>query len=228
METKIYTITDPEKDRDKIREAAEVIAAGGIVAFPTDTVYALGCDMNNEKALRKLFEVKQRPGDNPVSVLVGRDLDACLIVDITAENSQWMTRFIENYWPGPLTMIMPRISERISLFITGGGKNVAVREPNDPIALALLAECENPIAAPSANISGHPSPTSAQHVIDEFDGKIDMILAGPDCKEGVESTVLDMTESTMKIIRPGSITKEQLEEVIPRKIEVVPREISLE
>ena len=228
METKIYTITDPQKDIDKIKEAAEVINNGGLVAFPTDTVYALGCDMNNEKALRKLFEVKQRPGDNPVSVLVGRDLDAYLIIDITVENSQWMTRFVENFWPGPLTIVMPRISKSISLFITGGGLNVAVRQPDDPIALALLAETENPLAAPSANLSGRPSPTTAQHVIDEFDGKIDMILAGPDCKEGVESTVVDLTEPRMRIIRPGSITKEQLEGVVPRKIDLVPLDISLE
>jgi L-threonylcarbamoyladenylate synthase len=227
METKIYTVTDPEKDKDIIEEAAEVIKNGGIVAFPTDTVYALGADVDNEEAVKKLFEVKNRPLDNPIGILVARDLDMHLCIDITAPNSNLATKLIENFWPGPLTIVMPRIMGRIDSIVTGGSRNVGVRQPDDAIAQALIYAVEKPIAAPSANISGHPSPTTAQHVIDDMNGKIDMILCGPDCKTGLESTIIDLSEDTPMIIRPGTITKEEIEEVIPKKVALVPQDISL-
>ena len=227
METKIYTITDLEKDHDKIVEAAEIIKNGGLVAFPTDTVYAVGAAMDNEAAIDKLFEVKQRPKDNPVSVLVARDLDIHLVIDITAPNNQFMSRFVEEFWPGPLTIVMPRILGRVPENITGGRLSVGVRQPDDPIARALIDEVGVPLAAPSANISGHPSPTTGQHVIDDLNGKVDMILVGPDCKTGIESTIIDLSYELPVIIRPGSITKDQLQEVIPRRIQEVPQEHSL-
>lgn len=227
METKIYTITDLEKDHDKIVEAAEIIKSGGLVAFPTDTVYAVGAAMDNEAAIDKLFEVKQRPKDNPVSVLVARDLDIHLVIDITAPNNQFMSRFVEEFWPGPLTIVMPRILGRVPENITGGRLSVGVRQPDDPIARALIDEVGVPLAAPSANISGHPSPTTGQHVIDDLNGKVDMILVGPDCKTGIESTIIDLSYELPVIIRPGSITKDQLQEVIPRRIQEVPQEHSL-
>ncbi len=227
METKIYTITDLEKDHDKIEEAAEIIRNGGLVAFPTDTVYAVGAAMDNEEAVDKLFEVKQRPKDNPISVLVARDLDIHLVIDITAPNNQFMSRFVEEFWPGPLTIVMPRILGRVPENVTGGRLSVGVRQPDDPIARALIDEAGVPLAAPSANISGHPSPTTGQHVIDDLNGKVDMILIGPDCKTGIESTIIDLSYELPVIIRPGSITKDQLQEVIPRKIQEVPSEHSL-
>ena len=184
METKIYTITDPEKDHDKIAEAAEILRNGGLVAFPTDTVYAVGASLNEEAAIDRLFEVKQRPKDNPVSVLVARDLDIHLVIDITAPNNQFMSRFVENFWPGPLTIVMPRIKGRVPSGVTGGGENVGVRQPDDPIARALIDETGAPLAAPSANISGHPSPTTGQHVIDDLNGKVDMIPRGTGLQDG--------------------------------------------
>ena len=227
METKIYTITDPEKDHDKIAEAAEILRNGGLVAFPTDTVYAVGASLNDEAAIDKLFEVKQRPKDNPVSVLVARDLDIHLVIDITAPNNQFMSRFVKNFWPGPLTIVMPRIKGRVPSNVTGGGENVGVRQPDDPIAQALIDEAGMPLAAPSANISGHPSPTTGQHVIDELNGKIDMILVGPDCKTGIESTIVDLSGEYPVVVRPGTVTRDQLQEVIPKRVLEVPREDSL-
>ena len=224
METKIYTITDPEKDRDKIEEAAEIIKNGGIVAFPTDTVYALGASIDSEDAIRRIYEAKNRPLDNPINVLVARDLDMHMVIDITAPNNKFLSRFIENFWPGPLTIIMPKIENRVSSLITAGGKSVGVRQPNNAIAQALIDAADVPLAAPSANISGHPSPTTAQHVIDDLNGKVDMILAGPDCDMGIESTIVDLSGDDVVVTRPGAITPEQLEEVIPRKVYVVPRE----
>lgn len=227
METKIYTITDPEKDHDKIAEAAEIMRNGGLVAFPTDTVYAVGASINCEEAVDKLFEVKQRPKDNPVSVLVARDLDIHLVIDITAPNNQFMSRFVEEFWPGPLTIVMPRIQGRVPSNVTGGKLSVGVRQPDDPIARALIDEVGAPVAAPSANISGHPSPTTGQHVIDDLNGKVDVILVGPDCKTGIESTIIDLSGDFPLIVRPGTITKDQLQAVIPKKIHEVPSDSSL-
>lgn len=227
METKIYTITDPEKDHDKIAEAAEILRNGGLVAFPTDTVYAVGASLNDEAAIDRLFEVKQRPKDNPVSVLVARDLDIHLVIDITAPNNQFMSRFAENFWPGPLTIVMPRIKGRVPSNVPGGGESVGVRQPDDPIAQALIDEAGMPLAAPSANISGHPSPTTGQHVIDDLNGKVDMILVGPDCKTGIESTIVDLCGEYPVVVRPGTVTRDQLQEVIPKKVLEVPREDSL-
>ncbi len=226
METKIYTITDPEKDHDKIAEAAEILRNGGLVAFPTDTVYAVGAIVNDEAAVDKLFEAKQRPKDNPISVLVARDLDIHLVIDITAPNNQFMSRFVEAFWPGPLTIIMPRIRGRIPANVAGGGMNVGVRMPDNPIALALIDEAGAPLAAPSANISGHPSPTTGQHVIDDLNGRVDMILVGPDCDSGIESTIVDLSQDQIFVIRPGVITRDQLQEVIPRRIYEVPSDSS--
>ncbi len=229
METKIYTVTDPEKDRDKITEAAEVLKNGGIVAFPTDTVYALGALMNNEDGVKRLFEVKERPKDNPMSVLVARDLDMHLVVDISAAGSQFAFRFVEEFWPGPLTIIMPKVIGRVPDVVTGGTYKVGVRNPKDDIAVALIDEAGYPVVAPSANLSGRPSPTTGQHVIDDLNGKVDMILVGPDSEIGVESTVIDLTYEHPTIVRKGSVTLEQLQEAVPARIVTaeVPGVISL-
>ena len=218
VETKIYHITDPVADHDKIAEAAEIIKNGGVVAFPTDTVYAVGASLDDEKAIERIFEVKNRPKENPVSVLVGRDLDMHLCINIISPNNNIASRFIENFWPGPLTIVMPRILSRVPSIVTAGNLGVGVRMPDDPIALALINEAGVPVVAPSANISGHPSPTTGQHVIDDLNGKVDMILVGPDCKTGIESTIVDLTGEYPVITRPGSITIDQLQDLVPRKV----------
>ena len=227
METKIYQITDPEKDAEKIEEAAEIIRNGGIVAFPTDTVYALGASLDKPEAIDRLFEVKNRPKENPMNILVSRGLDMHLCVDIVRPNWVFASKLLEEFWPGPLTIIMPKVIGRVSNQITGGLEGVGVRQPDDPIARALIDAVGDPVVAPSANVSGKPSPTTAQHVIDEFNGKIDMILAGPDCKTGIESTVIDFTREYPVIVRPGTITKDQIQELIPRKVYEVPGDLSL-
>ena len=218
METKIYNITDLEQDREKITEAAEILKNGGLVAFPTDTVYAVGAAISQKEAIEKLFEVKNRPKDNPVGVLVARDLDMHMVADITAPNTSWADDFIEAFWPGPLTLVMPRLEFRVLAEITAGGDTIAVRQPDNDIARALIMECGEPVAAPSANISGHPSPTTGQHVIDELNGKVDMILVGEDCPVGFESTILLLKEDNPIVLRKGAITRDQLQEVIPKKI----------
>lgn len=226
METKIYKITDPEKDRDKIAEAAEVLKNGGLVAFPTDTVYAVGAIISNNDAVKKLFEVKNRPEDNPIGVLVARDLDMHLVADVTAPNTQIASDFIEKFWPGPLTLVMPCLEFRVPPAAVAGGNTIGVRQPDNAIAKALINECEEPLAAPSANISGHPSPTTGQHVIDDLNGKIDMILVGEDCPVGIESTILDLSHDHPVILRQGAVSKEELQTVSPRKILEVPQQDS--
>ena len=218
METKIYHITDPEEDFDKIAEAAEVLKNGGLVAFPTDTVYAVGAAISQYDAIERLFEVKNRPKDNPMSVLVARDLDIHMVADFTAPNSAAVANFIEMFWPGPLTIVMKRLDYRVLGIITGGSQKIGVRMPDNAIAQALINEVENPVVAPSANISGHPSPTTGQHVIDELNGKVDMILVGPDCKLGIESTIVDLSDDHPVILRKGPLTRDQLQEACPRKI----------
>lgn len=230
METKVLRITDPQADHDKIEEAAEIIRNGGIVAFPTDTVYALGASMENEEAIEKLYEVKQRPKENPMNILVARDLDIHTVINLTSTSSIFMSKLIENFWPGPLTIVMDRLPVYVSSLITAGMDTVGVRQPDDPIATELIYAVDHPIVAPSANISGHPSPTTAQHVIDEFDGKIDAILVGPDCKEGIESTIIDLSKEYPIILRPGTITIDEIQDVLPKRVyqvESVPAEYSL-
>ena len=150
-----------------------------------------------------------------------------LCIDITAPNGQFASRLIEEFWPGPLTVIMPRIIGRVPSEVTGGLLGIGVRQPDDDIARALIDEVGTPVVAPSANLSGHPSPTTGQHVIDDLNGKVDMILVGPDCKTGIESTVVDLTRDYPVIVRPGTITREQIQEVIPRKVYEVPGDLSL-
>ena len=218
METKIYRITDVEKDRDKIKEAADVLMNGGLVAFPTDTVYAVGACISRKEAVERIFEVKNRPKDNPLGVLVARDLDMHLVADVTAPSTTWASEFIEAFWPGPLTLVMPSVGFRVISEITAGRDTIAVRQPDNEIARALIGECDEPVAAPSANVSGHPSPTTGQDVIEEMNGKVDIILVGEDCPVGIESTILLIKEDHPILLRKGAITKEQLQEVVPKKI----------
>ncbi|WP_258083958.1 L-threonylcarbamoyladenylate synthase [Thermococcus thermotolerans] len=196
-------------DERKIRIAARFILMGKLVAFPTETVYGLGADALNEEAVKRIFEAKGRPPDNPLIVHIS-DFDDLrkLARDIPREAKLLAERF----WPGPLTMVLPK-REEVPYATTGGLDTVAVRMPAHPIALALI-KASTPIAAPSANISGKPSPTLAEHVIDDFYGRIDCIIDGGETKIGVESTVIDMSSERPTLLRPGGLPLEEIEQVI--------------
>lgn len=211
METKILT----EK---QICEAGEIIRAGGLVAFPTETVYGLGADALNEGAVAKVYEAKGRPGDNPMIVHIGRASD---IGQLTPHLSADIVTLIENFWPGPLTLVVKR-KKGVPDRTTGGLDTVGVRMPDSPIALELINRSGCPIAAPSANLSGKPSPTRVEDVIEDLQGKVDAIVKGPDCRVGIESTVLDISGETPTILRPGIITPQNIEAAIGKKVELDP------
>lgn len=210
METKIRKIDKNKIDEKIIEEAAEILREGGLVAFPTETVYGLGADALQEEAARKTYAAKGRPSDNPLIVHIA-DYDDLrkIAVNIPAETDMLAAHF----WPGPLTMIFEK-SPIVPYGTTGGLDTVAVRMPEDPVAAALIRATGGFISAPSANTSGRPSPTTAGHVEEDLGGKIDMILDGGTVDIGLESTILDMTVSPPMILRPGAITAEMFEKVI--------------
>jgi L-threonylcarbamoyladenylate synthase len=194
----------------EIDRAAETLRAGGLVAFPTETVYGLGADATNANAIRKIFAVKGRPSTNPL---------ICHVADIEVAQRYarvWplaASRVAERFWPGPLTIVVPKTAEIVSE-VTAGRDTVGLRAPNHPIARALLRAFDKPLAGPSANKSTHVSPTTAQHVRDEFGDAIDLILDGGPCAVGIESTVLDLSGEQPAILRPGGVSREQIESVI--------------
>ena len=210
MKTKIIDLTI-EKDADtKIREAADVLKHGGLVAFPTETVYGIGADAFNEEAVRRVYEAKGRPSDNPMIVHIARASDAGLLA---SKFSPEFVKLADAFWPGPLTMVLPK-REEVPTRVTGGLDTVGIRLPDSQIAQALIKHAGTPVAAPSANLSGRPSPTKAEHVIEDLDGKVDVILIGPECRVGIESTVIDMTTSPPCILRPGVVTADEIEAVL--------------
>ncbi len=204
--TKIITVDVNEPEKENIREAAKYIREGDVVAFPTETVYGLGADALSPEAVKKIFIAKGRPQDNPLIVHIARkDEIERIAKGITYE----VKALMETFWPGPLTLILEK-KDLIPKEITAGLNTVGIRMPSHPAALQLILESGVPIAAPSANISGRPSPTTAQHVIKDLAGKIPVILDGGPTQVGLESTVLDMTSGTPVILRPGGVTYEQL------------------
>ena len=209
METKILTTSEED-----IKKAAEIISRGGLVAFPTETVYGLGADALNPDAVARVYEAKGRPSDNPMIVHISRASD---IGQLTPMLSADIVALIENFWPGPLTMVLKKKDE-VPYRTTGGLETVAVRMPDSKAALSLINYAGCPIAAPSANISGSPSPTRARDVIADMDGKIDAIISGDDCRVGIESTVVDMTGEVPTILRPGIITAENIEAAIGKTV----------
>ncbi|MGI6737189.1 MAG: L-threonylcarbamoyladenylate synthase [Anaerovoracaceae bacterium] len=209
METKILDCT-----AENIRLAAKVIRDGGLVAFPTETVYGLGADAFNADAVRRVYAAKGRPSDNPMIVHIARASDLGQLTPMLSED---IVKLADNFWPGPLTMVL-RKKDPVPKTTTGGLDTVAVRLPDHPAARDLINYAGTPIAAPSANISGRPSPTKAEHVIHDLDGKVDIILAGDDCRVGIESTVLDLTGETPMVLRPGIVTPEQIEATLGRKV----------
>lgn len=202
MKTQLVTM-------DALQAAAGIIRDGGLVAFPTETVYGLGADAMNAEAAAKIYEAKGRPSDNPLIVHIA-DKEQ---VDLLAENvPEAAKRIMEAFWPGPLTIILNKKKE-VPHGTTGGLNTVAIRMPSHPVAQALIRESGCMIAAPSANTSGRPSPTTAAHVMEDMQGRIPMILDGGAVGIGIESTILDMTGEIPMILRPGYITKEMLEKV---------------
>ena len=212
MKTDIIQINIHSPEPDKLAYAAEVLKNGGLVAFPTETVYGLGANALNASAVSTIFKAKGRPSDNPLIVHVAdsQDLDR-----LTVSKPEVAEILIKNFWPGPLTLVIPR-SSAIPDIVTAGLDTVAVRMPSHPIALSLIKAAGIPVAAPSANSSGKPSPTCARHVIDDLEGKVDVIIDGGSVAVGLESTVLDITSPIPAILRPGGVTREQLESVLGR------------
>lgn len=212
MKTVIEKITDlmTEDDRKKIQEAGCILKEGGLVAFPTETVYGLGADALNPEASKKIYAAKGRPSDNPLIVHIS---NMKALEGITADIPQKARQMAERFWPGPLTMIFSK-NAQVPLETTGGLETVAVRMPNHPIALALIDAGGGYIAAPSANTSGKPSPTLAEHVAQDMNGRIPMILDGGAVGIGIESTIVDFSGDVPMILRPGYITPEMICEVI--------------
>lgn len=210
MNTKVITVDKQNPDSGALREAGEILKNGGLVAFPTETVYGLGGDGMNPDSSRKIYTAKGRPSDNPLIIHIA-DMDSLgkLVKSVPLKAK----KLAEKFWPGPLTMIF-RKSREVPYETTGGLESVAVRMPSHPVALALIRAGGGYVAAPSANTSGRPSPTKAEHVIEDLQGKIEMIVDGGDVGIGLESTIVDFTEDIPIILRPGYVNQTMIEEVI--------------
>lgn len=197
-------------DEAALARAAQIIRSGGLVAFPTETVYGLGADALRESAVRKIFTAKDRPHDDPLIVHIAHKHQLALIARNIPQRA-W--DLAERFWPGPLTLVLPK-TEKVPAATTGGLETVAVRAPAHPVARRLIELSECPIAAPSANRFGRPSPTTAQHVLEDLAGRIELILDGGPTPIGVESTVLDLTFEPPMVLRPGGVTLEALREIV--------------
>lgn len=218
MDTKMIRVEDTERIRDEeLAEAARILRNGGLVAFPTETVYGLGANALDEKAAAKIYAAKGRPSDNP---LIAHISSLEELEPLVTEIPEAGRKLAEAYWPGPLTMVFPK-SDRVPYGTTGGLDTVAVRMPSDPVAHRLIALAGVPIAAPSANTSGRPSPTMAEHVWQDMNGKIEMIIDGGPVGIGVESTIVDVSGEVPTLLRPGAVTVEMLEAVVG-KVEIDP------
>ena len=213
METEVLVVKEnniDDKALEGIKRAGEIIKKGGLVAFPTETVYGLGGDGLNPESSKKIYAAKGRPSDNPLIVHVSNMED---VKDIVKEVPESAIKLANAFWPGPLTMIMNK-NDRVSYETTGGLDTVAIRMPNNKIALALIEASGGYIAAPSANISGRPSPTLAKYCEEDLSGKIEMIIDGGQVGIGLESTIVDLTSEIPMILRPGYITAEMLKDVL--------------
>jgi len=214
METRIIKIDQMNPDIKKIKIAANIIKKGGLVAFPTETVYGLGANSLNSEAVLKIFKVKNRPADNP---LINHIADKEWIYKLAEKVPEEAIMLAETFWPGPLTMIFKK-RKIVPDVVTAGLKTTAIRMPKNKIALNLIKYSQCPIAAPSANTSGRPSPTMAEHVIHDIYGKIECIIDGGKTNIGVESTVIDLTVHPPLLLRPGGVTYEMLKDFIDIKI----------
>ena len=200
MATEIIKVDAKNPDKDVLKRAVAIIKKGGLVAFPTETVYGLGADYMNKKAIQKLYKVKKRPKNKPFTIHISNlaELDK-----MSCEISLFLKHLIERFWPGPLTLILK----------TNSGEKIGIRMPRNRLALEFISMCSNPIVAPSANISGRRPPRNAEDVLKDLDGKIDLLLDGGTTDIGVESTVVDASMFPYKILREGAIPKSQIADV---------------
>lgn len=212
MKTQIFKVDSDNIDNTIIDKAADIIKSGGLVAFPTETVYGLGGDGLNPEASMKIYAAKGRPSDNPLILHISDISQLSTLVSEIPENAK---RLASEFWPGPLTMILKK-SNIVPKETSGGLDTVAIRFPENRVAQALITSSGTPIAAPSANTSGRPSPTRASHVEFDLSGKIDMIIDGGACEFGLESTIVDLSGEVPCLLRPGSITLEMLRDVLGR------------
>lgn len=216
MDTKHLDVTT-----ENIEVAAQILQEGGLVAFPTETVYGLGANAFDEIAVGKVYAAKGRPSDNPMIVHIAEKEE---LKHLTPVITPLMTTLMEVFWPGPLTMVVPKI-QGIPDVTTGGLDTVGIRLPSNHTARALIRKAGCPVAAPSANVSGRPSPTKAVHVVEDLEGRIDAILMGEDCQVGIESTVVDVSGDDVMILRPGIITQQELQDAVAgvgKKVELDP------
>jgi L-threonylcarbamoyladenylate synthase len=210
MITKILRINPKKPEKNKINQSAKIIKIGGLVAFPTETVYGLGANVFDKKALQNIYRIKGRPHDNPLIVHIENIKDLNILVKQIPKSALELTK---KFWPGPLTIILKK-SKKISKIATAGLDTIAIRMPDNKIALELIKEAGVPVAAPSANKFTKPSPTLAKHVLEDFKNKIPLIIDGGQTNVGIESTVIDLTSKVPEILRPGEITKEDIEKVL--------------
>ena len=211
MITERLNVSDIERDKNNIDRAAEILKNGGIVAIPTETVYGLAADAYNIDAVKRIFEAKGRPQDNPLIVHVS---DMEMLSEVTGNVPTKALECAEAFWPGPFTMVLPR-GERIPAAVSAGLDTVAVRMPSNSVAHEIIKRSGLPLAAPSANLSGSPSPTTAEHVLLDLDGRIDAVVVSGRADVGVESTVVTLCTDPPRLLRPGGITLEQLKKVLP-------------
>lgn len=210
MKTLIIKVNPLNPELDKIATAAKAVKEGKLVAFPTETVYGLGANALDEEAVLRIFKAKKRPADNPIIVHIANPNDLYVLA---ADVPKLAEKLAQKFWPGPLTMLLSK-SEEVPKAVTAGLESVAIRMPSHPVAKALITEADVPIAAPSANLAGRPSPTRASHVIEDLGGRIELLLDGGEVGYGVESTVLDLTSDLPTILRPGPITPDALRKVV--------------
>lgn len=221
MQTQVLKVNPVEPEPEVIALAAEVIKKGGLVAFPTETVYGLGANALEERAVARIFAAKERPADDPIIVHIA-SMESLL--QVVAEVPPMAQKLAKLFWPGPLTLVLPK-TPSVPNLVTAGLPTVGVRMPAHPVALALIKASGCPIAAPSANLFGRPSPTHSSHVLEDLDGRIELVLDAGPTFIGVESTVLDLTRPTPTILRPGGLSKETLEKVLGR-VELVTEPVS--
>ncbi|MFD2672082.1 L-threonylcarbamoyladenylate synthase [Marinicrinis sediminis] len=206
-----YDVVD-ERDENEMKEAARLLREGGIVAFPTETVYGLGANARMDKAVERIFAAKGRPADNPLIVHVAHMKQ----LEGWADTSHpYVKQLADACWPGPLTIVLPVRQGYLSARVTAGLSTVGVRIPQHPVAIRLLELADCPVAAPSANRSGKPSPTRAAHVLDDLSGLVDAVVDGGSCEVGVESTVVELKDNQVMVLRPGGVSIEQLQHVLP-------------